>query len=132
MPILFIEVVLREGESLDPGLAALIADRAGVVFESPPGHTWVRARAVAACEYAENGGGPDAEVHPVFVSVLKAHLADPVRRAAEAARLAEAVSEATGRPKENVHVIFEPAASGRIAFGGCLAGPDDESGAPTG
>ncbi len=37
---------------------------------------------------------------------------------AKVARLTEATAEACDRPAENVHVIVEPAAVGRIAFGG--------------
>ena len=36
------------------------------------------------------------------------------------ARLTAAVAKVTGVPGENVHVLVEPAARGRIAFGGQL------------
>ena len=118
MPILDIEIVLCPDEALAPGLAAEIADRSGEVFGSPPGSTWVKLRAIPCDHYAENGGGPPGGVYPVFVSVLKARLPAPDALRAEVARLTAAVAEATGRPAENVHIVYLPEGAGRVAFGG--------------
>jgi hypothetical protein len=77
-------------------------------------------RFVSADDYAENAGGPPAGAQPVLVSVL---LADPPQGtdlAAQAARLTQAIARVCRRPPENVHVLYEPPARGRIAFGGKL------------
>jgi len=120
MPIVDVEIVLRPGESMRAGLAAEIADRCGEVFGSPPGNTWVKLRPIPCDHYAENGGGPPDGVYPVFVLVLKARLPAPDPLRAEVSRLAAAIAEATGRPVENVHIAYLPAAAGRVAFGGEL------------
>jgi phenylpyruvate tautomerase PptA (4-oxalocrotonate tautomerase family) len=120
MPILDIEMAICQDEALAPGLAADIADRSGEVFGSPPGSTWVKLRAIPCDHYAENGGGPPDGVYPVFVSVLKARLPAPDALRAEVARLTAAVAEATGRPAENIHIVYLPAGAGRVAFGGEL------------
>jgi hypothetical protein len=118
MPILEIEIVTRPGEVLPPGIASEIADRAGEIFASTPGGTWVRLRALPDASYAENGGGPPLGVHPVFVTVLKSRLPDSDELEQEAARLAAAVARICGRPAENVHILYLPEGSGRVAFGG--------------
>ena len=119
MPILEIEIVLRPGEALAVGLAARLADAAAGVLRSPPRSTWVKLRELATGYFAENGAGPEADTFPVFVSVLKAENV-PEQLADEAPRLAEAVGGLCGRPRENVHIIFEPKGGGRVAFGGKL------------
>jgi phenylpyruvate tautomerase PptA (4-oxalocrotonate tautomerase family) len=120
MPIVDVEIVLLPGESMRSGLAAEIANRCGQVFGSPPGSTWVKVYGLPRGHYAENGGGPQAGVDPVFVSVLKALLPAPEAIRAEVARLSAAIAEATGRPVENVHIAYLPAGAGRVAFGGEL------------
>lgn len=119
MPILNIEIVLHPAELSDPGLAAALAERAGAAFGAAPGTTWVRLHYLPAGQYAEDGG-PAEEIAPVFVSVLKARLPPAEALPAEAARLAEAIAAVCGRPAENVHIIYEPAGAGRVAFGGRL------------
>jgi len=119
MPILDIEIVLRPGEQLVPDLARRLALAAGTVLGSAPGETWVRLRGLPADQYAENDGGQALEVFPVFVSVLRADPAAP-QTADEPALLAEAVAARCGRPIENTHILYEPGARGRIAFGGRL------------
>jgi phenylpyruvate tautomerase PptA (4-oxalocrotonate tautomerase family) len=120
MPILEVTVVLKKGESLSTRLAPAIADAASDVFRSPAGRTWVRVSSVEPGMYAEDSGGPPPGVAPVFVSVLKAALGDREALAREARSLAEAIAPVVGRPPENVHVLYEAPASGRIAFGGRL------------
>ena len=120
MPVLEVELVLRDDEILAEDLAGRIADAAGEVFDAVPGTTWVRLRTLPSSLYAESGGGPPQDTHPVFVSVLKADLADSDTLSNEAERLAEAIATRVGRPREHVHVIYEPAARGRVAFGGKL------------
>ncbi len=119
MPIVDVEIVGAPEARLRDGLARRIADAAGEVLRSRPGGTWVRLRYLDAAHYAENGGAPEG-VRPVLVSVLQAVVPDGDALSEQAARLASAVAEACGRPVENVHVVFEPPAAGRIAFGGKL------------
>ena len=120
MPILEIEMVTADGVPPEAGLAAALADALAKVLETAEGRTWVRLRTLPRGQYAENGGGPAEEVLPVFVSVLKSMPPYGVHRATEAKKLAEAVGLALYRPVENVHVAYEPAGRGRIAFGGNL------------
>lgn len=118
MPILDVEIVLRPGENLRPNLASQLADQAGEVFGAAPGTTWVKLRAIPADYYAENGAAPPQGVYPVFVSILKAKLPDIDKLQAEVASLTAAVAQVCARPPENVHVIYLPEGSGRVAFGG--------------
>ena len=120
MPILEIEIVTRPGESLRPSLAAELAQRAGKVFASPLGGTWVRLHPLPAEYYAENRDGPEMNPFPVFVSVLKAGLPRPAEMQAEVRSLSEVIAELCSRPVENVHILYLPQAAGRLAFGGIL------------
>jgi phenylpyruvate tautomerase PptA (4-oxalocrotonate tautomerase family) len=135
MPILEVEIVLRPGESLNPELARELADNAALVFQSPPGTTWVKVKPIASGNYAENGGGPEHSVSPVFVSVLKAALPAPNPLQAEVTHLTAVVAKACMRPAENVHIIYVAEVPGRVAFGGRIvhrspskAGGESESG----
>jgi len=120
MPILDVQIVLRPGEELPPNLASAIADAAAPVFGAPPGNTWVLVKALPASAYAEDSSPPGEGFIPVFVSVLKARL-DPIEKLKEEAmRLSKAIAIACQRPQENVHILYEPEALGRIAFGGHL------------
>jgi phenylpyruvate tautomerase PptA (4-oxalocrotonate tautomerase family) len=119
MPILEVEIVLKPGEVLTTDIAARIADVAGEVLASRPRGTWVKVKALDSALYAENGSGSSLDVFPVFVSVLKSSIdADQLKE--EASRLAESIAGVCNRPKENVHIIYEPEARGRVAFGGNL------------
>lgn len=120
MPVLDVEIVARPGETITDDLARRIADLAGEVFQTPPGRTWVKLRTLPAAHYAENGGGPPEGVYPVFVSVLKSQQPSQEEGTTEAAKLTTAIAQACGRPRENVHVLYLPAAAGRMAFGGRL------------
>jgi hypothetical protein len=120
MPILEVEVVTHPGETLPAGLASVIADQVGEIFGSNPGGTWVRLRTLAASAYAEDGGGPEPGIFPVFVSILKSRLPAPEAIEIEAGQLAQAIGSLCGRPSENVHILYLPEAAGRIAFGGKL------------
>ena len=122
MPILDVEIVLNEGESLDRTLAAKLADAAGEIFGSVAGGTWVRLRELPAAGYAENGGGPAEGVRPVFVDVLLADPPSGEELRLQVHRLTLAIAKLCDRPPENVHVLYAPAARGRIAFGGKVAG----------
>ena len=54
MPILSVELVLGEKETIDAGLVQSIADAAGKIFKSNVRHTWVKLRTIEARNYAEN------------------------------------------------------------------------------
>ena len=120
MPILEIEAVLLEGESIGPHWASEIASAAGEIFDTPSGRTWVRVRGLPHSQYAENGIRDSLELAPVFVSVLKAQMPEIECLRRETKKLTAAVARITDRPAENVHVIYLPPAAGRIAFGGTL------------
>ena len=120
MPILNVEVVVGPGDVLSLDLAARLADRAGSILQSPAGGTWVTVRPLSFQQYAENGGGPEPGVRPIFVTVLKAKVAARDALAAEAKALTLAIAEICGRPAENVHLIYEPDGAGRVAFGGAI------------
>ncbi|MCH8978982.1 MAG: hypothetical protein IH945_07035 [Armatimonadetes bacterium] len=118
MPILDVEIV---GDyEPDHGVALKIADRAAVVLGADEGQVWVKLRHVPRELYAENGRGDPCPDQPVFVKVTKGTVQDVVELRAEAHKLTVAVAEALGRPVESVHIIYEPSATGRIAFGGKL------------
>ncbi len=121
MPILDVEVVGSIAAEVRNGLARRLADVAGEVLHSRPQGTWVKVRYLDAADYAENAGGPPEGVLPVFVRVLKGTVSGGEALAQEIDALAEAVADLCGRPKENVHIVYEPPAVGRIAFGGRLA-----------
>jgi phenylpyruvate tautomerase PptA (4-oxalocrotonate tautomerase family) len=123
MPILDVEVVGGLAAKVRRGLPSRIAEAAGAVFQAPPMHTWVRLRVLPRADYGESGGGPPAGAKPVFVSVLKRKRPGPRALAREVKALTLAVARATGRPAENVHVIYRPPAGGRAAFGGHLVDP---------
>jgi len=120
MPILEIEAVLFDGETIDPSWATEIANAAGRIFDTPSGRTWVRVRGLPRLHYAENGIGDSLELRPVFVSVLKSRLPEPKDLRIEIEKLTTAVARITERLAENVHVIYLPPGTGRIAFGGRL------------
>ncbi len=120
MPILTVEIVVEEGEEIAPNLTGAIADAAGAIFGSAPGRTWVRLHVLPAGRYAENDIAPDAMPSPVFVSVLKAEPPASDALVRESMQLATALAALCGRPVENVHIFWEPAAHGRVAFGGKL------------
>jgi phenylpyruvate tautomerase PptA (4-oxalocrotonate tautomerase family) len=119
MPILDIEIVTRFGESIPPELAKELADRAGEVFGSEPGMTWVKVHPLAHDLYAENSSMTE-DIFPVFVHVLKAKLPAPQELQEEVTRLTEAVARLCDRPRENVHILYQPEGTGRVAFGGRL------------
>jgi phenylpyruvate tautomerase PptA (4-oxalocrotonate tautomerase family) len=120
MPILRVEIVFPRGRAARPGLAKAIADAAGATLNSPSGQTWVRLHELAEENYAENGVAPHPEELPVFVHLLKAVTLLEEDLATEALDLTAAIAGACGRSVESVHLIYEPPAAGRVAFGGRL------------
>ena len=119
MPILEVEIVNTAGEPLDDGLAQQLADIAGKIFESNQGETWVKVRSLPCGQYAENDD-PQLQIRPVFVSVvLRQYPSGEVMRK-QADKLAASIARICGRSKENVHILYQPDAAARIAFGGNL------------
>jgi len=117
MPILSVEIV---GETPLPGLAGRLADAVADVLQASPGTVWVKLRRLRPENYAENGSDLPPEIVPVFVSILNADLPDSAELEDQARLLTEAIARAIGCVPENVHLVFEPAARGRISFGGTL------------
>ena len=116
MPILDVELIgQQESDPPIEQLASRIAHAVGDALGVPSGQLWVKARRVAASSYAENG--PRNDVLPIFVRVL-VRTRDPQVWPQRAAAIADAVANATSRPRDLIHVIFEPDATGRVFFGG--------------
>ena len=125
MPIVTIETLsdsLYSDDDAMPTPAQLqsLADALGELFGSQPSGTWVKARQQQRAYYAENMIEFSQEIRPVIVEVLKTELDAGKNLAIEAAAICAVVAQIMGRRPENVHVIYEPAARGRVAFGGQL------------
>ena len=120
MPILRVEIVQRPGETTAPDAARRLADAAGEVFGTPVGRTWVRLRELPASAYAENGDAVPEDVLPVFVDVL--HYEPPTgdELAREVRALTDGIAHVLGCSPDNVHVLYQSPAKGRISFGGTL------------
>ena len=117
MPIVDVELV---GETLvTAATTQRLADAVGEALASRPGGTWVRVRMLERGQYAENGGMPEG-VQPVFVTVLERKRPTGQDLADRVSRVTAAVAGVMGRDPENVHVLFEDDAAGRLAFGGRL------------
>ena len=119
MPIVDVEIVVNDGQSRRASLAAELAEVIGTIFETPKGRTWVRVRTLPRSYYGENGGAPD-HAQPVFVTVLKARRPHGEALNREIRLLTNAIASIVDRSAESVHVLYEPDAEGRIAFGGHL------------
>jgi hypothetical protein len=80
----------------------------------------VRLRTLARPYYAENATSEPDGWNAVFVTVLKAHLPAGDDLEAEIRALTEAIARLCRRSPDNVHILYQPEAAGRIAFGGRL------------
>lgn len=118
MPILNIEMVTYAGETLEADLTTRISDIAADIYSSTPGRTWVRVRLLPIHQYAENGGGPADNVRPVFVEILLTELPRQDEMTEQVSLLTAAIAQLCQRPPENVHILYLPAAKGRMSFGG--------------
>jgi phenylpyruvate tautomerase PptA (4-oxalocrotonate tautomerase family) len=119
MPIVEIEITLRQNETLRENLASDLADEFGKIFDSPRATTWVKLYLLPASHYAENDG-TQIDIYPIFIRVLKSELPGQIKLHGEVDMITSAVSNICGRPPENVHIIFETNGRGRVAFGGKL------------
>lgn len=117
MPLLDVTIVGEPARR--QGLAQRLADAAGAALQARAGGTWVTLHVVEAGDYAESAGAPDG-VMPVFVRLIERELPRGDDLDTRVIALAEAVASVCARPRENVHVVLEPAGAGRIAFGGVL------------
>lgn len=117
MPIIDIELVSASADEAASGVAQGLADALGDAFEVETAKVWIRLRTLSAANYAENHAKP---AEPAFVTVIAS--APPTGEALRQriAQITQIVARHTHRPPELVHVLFEPAARGRIAFGGRL------------
>lgn len=120
MPILDIEIVRNPLEQIEENLSQQLANAAGDVFGSSPAATWVKIWLIDAANYAENNVFAGSENFPVFVNVMKARLETDDELEEEISRLTKVVAQICKRPLENVHIIYQPAAAGRVSFGGKL------------
>ncbi len=120
MPILTVEIVGPVDAQLQHGLTRRLADAAGAALQSRAQGTWVKTVFISPDNYAENAGGPPPGVYPVLVSVLLAQPPHGEALQLMVHTLTSAIAEVVGRAPDNVHIVFEPAAAGRIAFGGNL------------
>ena len=118
MPIVEVEIVAER--KIVPGLATRLAHNLAPIFGGSARGTWVKLRRLDVSDYAEGDGGPSPEVRPVFVRILKAdpptgdELRDQIRL------VTRVVGETCERPFENIHVVYQLSARGRVAFGGEL------------
>src|SRR5262245_3485067 len=114
MPILNVEIV---GSATENKLAQRLADVAATVFDTHKGNVWVKVHFIPKSQYAENGGTPDG-LNPVFLTIQLGQSFGKKSNGEVATGLTESVSKLLDRPKENIHIIFEPSLKGRVAFGG--------------
>ena len=120
MPILNVEIIGEIEPELRSDLASRLANSAGVALNSRPQGTWVKLHFLAVDQYAENEGGASNNALPVIVSLVQAEPPTGAALQSLITALTDAISDCIGRPRENVHIIVEPPAIGRIAFGGVL------------
>lgn len=120
MPIVTIEVIgpLETINSND--LTQKLANELGKIFDSAPGSTWVKVQYLDKINYAENDVNKHNTPSPIFVSILKRKIPSNIRIHQEIDKLSTLIANVYNRKIENVHLIYEPSAEGRIAFGGKL------------
>jgi phenylpyruvate tautomerase PptA (4-oxalocrotonate tautomerase family) len=120
MPQLNIDIVFRNKETLKSDAVQRLADVAGKIFDTPPGKTWVKINPVPRNYWAENKTSLDSYVGPVIVSILKRQVPEPDKIELEIQNLTRAIAGILDRPDENIHIIYEADAIGRVANGGKL------------
>ena len=120
MPIVDVTIVVGRDEMVAPGLTQTLADGIGRVLNSPSGQTWVRLHLLAQDRYAESNSSLSSTELPVFVVLLTSQTPSRSQLDGEIAKLTQAISAATGRPSDRVHIEYASSAVGRVAFGGKL------------
>ena len=68
--------------------------------------------------YAEDGSPATDRAWPVFVSVLKARIPEPAALEREVIHLTTEIARVCRRPRESIHILYQPEGAGRMAFGG--------------
>ena len=120
MPIVTVEFVSGSNYPIREGLAQALADAVGRVLATPPGHTWVRLRALQPNQYAENDRHIEATELPVFITLLERLPPTGTVLQAQVTSLTQAIAQVFGRPNGCVHIEYASAGSGRVSFGGRL------------
>lgn len=121
MPIITIQLVVpRKDLELSPQVVQDLADGLGGLFDCSPGSLWLRVSYLSRDQYAENQTALSDRLQPSFIEVQLADEPTEEMRSQLAQQVALLASSITERALENTHVIFAPAARGRIAFGGRL------------
>jgi phenylpyruvate tautomerase PptA (4-oxalocrotonate tautomerase family) len=113
VPILRVCVVGQQDIAADA--AQRVADGAGRIFQTPPGSTWVVIESLPQQQYAENAVQQPPQ--PVFVRLLMRRGTSDLL-AGQVQLLCELICANFNVPVEHVHVLVEPAARGRVYFGG--------------
>ena len=116
MPIVDVELV--QADPSDRPEVQELADALGAALDAAEGTTWVRLRVLDRADYAESGAPISDAVRPAFVTIMERRPRRGVELEEAVSAVTAAVAETTGHPAVNVHVIFAPAAAGRVAFGG--------------
>ena len=117
MPIVEVEIVLKPNEAISGTWASELADQLGAIFGSPKNGTWVKVWGIHDMHYSENGGKEEG-VYPVFVSVVKSRLPEPIDMQREVDAMIAAIAQICRRDPSLVHVIYQPEGRGHVAFGG--------------
>ena len=120
MPIVTVQCVTHSSERWPDTTVQKLSDALGDLFQTGPGTTWLRIEYLPRQQYAENRVDLDDDLEPTFVEVLRRSLPRNDILAKEAQQIAVLTGRILSRPAENVHVIYLPESSGRIAFGGKL------------
>lgn len=120
MPLVDIEITLKQREKLPIDLASILADELGGIFNSPPSTTWVKLYGLSENHYAENHRSLEGGAHPVFVRIVKSEMPEKYIMEQEVKEITRVLAKICKRPAENIHIIYEPEGRGRVSFGGRL------------
>lgn len=120
MPLVDIEITLKQREKLPIDLASILADELGSIFNSPPSTTWVKLYGLSKNHYAENHRSLKGGAYPVFVRIIKSESPEHTVLEQEVKKITRSVARICKRPPKNIHIIYEPEGSGRVSFGGKL------------
>ncbi len=117
MPIFHVDVLT--GDRL-PRVAPDLANDLGALMRAEPGHVWVRLSACHPEDYGENAVAASDVPRWVHVRVILRAVPPEPELAELASQITRIVAQRLEREPDNVHVLFEPPAAGRIAFSGEL------------
>jgi phenylpyruvate tautomerase PptA (4-oxalocrotonate tautomerase family) len=92
------------------------------IFGSENKSVWCKFNFIPVENYIENdNSGLSIPLPlPIFLKILNYQNKSIEECKKEAIIISEFVSKVCNRPKENIHILYEPSAKGRIAFGGIL------------